>query len=86
MWTGTSDVAIHPDRTGTRRTTRPGIEPTIMKMRLGFRVKTALSHSALTPLALLKATRVNGDVPRLAAAPTRRKEGREELGRGAEDI
>jgi hypothetical protein len=29
------------------------------------------------PLALLKATHVNGDVPRLAAARTRHKEGRE---------
>jgi hypothetical protein len=38
------------------------------------------------PLALLKATRVNGDVPRLAAARTRHKEGREELCKGAEDI
>jgi hypothetical protein len=37
-------------------------------------------------LALLKATRVNGDVPRLAAARTRHKEGREELGKGAGDI
>ena len=38
------------------------------------------------PLALLKATRVNGDVPRLAAARTRHKEGREELDKGPEDI
>jgi hypothetical protein len=29
---------------------------------------------------------VNGDVPRLATARTRHKEGREELGKGAEDI
>jgi hypothetical protein len=38
------------------------------------------------PLALLKATRVNGDVRRLAAARTRHKEGREELCKGAENI
>jgi hypothetical protein len=38
------------------------------------------------PLALLKATRVNGDVSRLAAARTRHKEGLEELCKGAEDI
>jgi hypothetical protein len=37
-------------------------------------------------LALLKATRINGDVPRLASARTRHKEGREELCKGAEDI
>jgi hypothetical protein len=37
------------------------------------------------PLALLKATRVNGDVPRLTAVRTRHKEGREELCKGSED-
>jgi hypothetical protein len=40
------------------------------------------SHS----LALLKATRVTGDVPRLATVRTRHKEGREELGKDNEDI
>ena len=38
------------------------------------------------PPALLKATRVNGYVPRLAAARIRHKEGREELCKGKEDI
>jgi hypothetical protein len=38
------------------------------------------------PLAFLKVTRVDVDVPRLAAARTRHKEGREELGKGPEDI
>jgi hypothetical protein len=38
------------------------------------------------PLALLKTAHVNGDVPRLAAARKRYKEGRGELFKGAEDI
>jgi hypothetical protein len=46
----------------------------------------ARPESTGASLALLKVTRVNGDVTRLAAARIRHKEGREELGKGAEDI
>jgi hypothetical protein len=38
------------------------------------------------PLALLKATRIDADRPRLAAARAGHKEGGEESGKGPEDI
>jgi hypothetical protein len=38
------------------------------------------------PLALLKTMRVDGDLPRFATAQTKHKDGREEFGKGVEDI
>jgi len=40
----------------------------------------------LSTKSLPKAMRIDGDLPRLAAARTRHKEGREELDKGPEDI
>jgi hypothetical protein len=81
-------VLFHKTRASVALTQDLELGPCLLSCcvrRRGDGIGLGLSPQGL-PLALLKATRVDADVPRLAAARTRHTEGREELGKGSEDL